>query len=103
MTIRNPFKQDELIRTFDTAVQLFSTRHSNLFTAGGQPHRSNGVASPFWQGYFDEPVTTIPKGTLAFAYYRAGQACHKEYMLSFANDGKLFPLSGQSNHQEQNS
>ncbi len=76
--MRNPFKTKFMRGNFEDAVKQYELRHRNFFGPGGQPHRMNGVASPFWRGFFGEPMTIIPTGTTAHAYYRAGQALGNE-------------------------
>ncbi len=88
--IRNPFRDAYKAQNFLAAVWMFKQRHRNLFNLEGQPHRLSGLASPFWRGYFGEVPALIPRDSLAWTYYRAGQACRREYNLTFAYTGRAF-------------
>lgn len=101
MTIRNPFSQPVLKRTFDVAVDMFKTRHRDLFSTSGQPHRLNGYASPFWQGYFKEPGLLVIKGSQGQAMFRAGQACQKAFDVKFQHDGKFVPIGAERHYPQQ--
>jgi hypothetical protein len=72
--MKNPFKTTFMRGNFEDAIRQYELRHRNFFNLHGQPHRQNGFASPFWRGFFGEPMTCIPTGTAAHAYYRAGKA-----------------------------
>lgn len=102
MTIRNPFSQPVLKRTFDVAVDMFKTRHRDLFSATRQPHRLNGYASSFWQGYFKEPGLLVIKGSQGQAMFRAGQACRKAFDdVEFEHDGKSISIGPKRHHPQQ--
>lgn len=98
MPLRNPFRVKLLQQSFDSAVQMFKDRHPNLFAVTGEPHRLNGVASPFWQGYFGEPGQLIQAGTISHAVFRAGQACRREFQTELPHDGRFIPIGAEKHY-----
>lgn len=101
VTIRNPFKDERLKKTFDGLIMLFQTRHKDLFSSDGQPHRLNGFASPFWRGYFGEVPGMVIKGTPAQASYRAGQACRKAFDVQFERNGMTIHIDSAHHYPQQ--
>lgn len=73
-TRRNPFKAGSaLARQFDGIMQAYATGHRDVIRAGVRC-MGNGWAVPFWKGYDGLPPYVIPRDSLAWACYRAGQA-----------------------------
>lgn len=73
---RNPFKAGSpLAKQFDGLLQAYAIGHKDLVREGGTVRcMGNGWADNFWLGYDSVPPWRVPKGTLAWASYRAGQA-----------------------------
>jgi len=79
--IRNPFRDPTMRGEFDAMVVAFRDKHKNLFRPDGSPHYGNGWAANFWAGYRNEQRgfykfrTRSDRQMIAYASYRAGQAC----------------------------
>ena len=72
---RNPFKPGSLLaKQFDGMLQAYASGHRDLLREQGTVRcMGNGWADNFWLGYDGCAPTRVPKGTLAWACYRAGQ------------------------------
>lgn len=77
---RNPFRNVLMRSNFDSCIQMFEKKHSNLFGKDGLPSRNNGIASVFWKGYyktmwgrgFDTPDS---RNSIAYPMWLAGRRC----------------------------
>lgn len=74
-TRRNPFKPGGMLaKQFDAILKAYADGHRDV-VRGGVRCMGNGWAVPFWHGYDGFPAGVMaPRGTLAWACYRAGQA-----------------------------
>ena len=73
----NPFKQKELKSVYDIMLGLARDKSSELYHKGAQ--RGGGLhRCAFWAGYNGQAVRWVPKGSIAWACLRAGQAYRKE-------------------------
>lgn len=73
-TRRNPFKPgDMLAKQYDGMLRAYSTAHPDVILNGARC-MGNSFAAPFWRGYDGaSPGPIAPRGSLAWACYRAGQ------------------------------
>lgn len=77
----NRFRDPTLRREYEAAMQMFVTKHRNLFQPNGARSAGNSVAGMFWRG-FDGIVLggawdAVSKKTLGYAHWRAGQDARK--------------------------
>jgi hypothetical protein len=77
----NRFRDPVLKKEYDAVMQMFLTKHQNLFSKDGSRSRGNGVANSFWLGYdgkfFGIGWDSNSKQTLMYAHWRAGQDAKK--------------------------
>lgn len=75
-TLRNPFKAGSVMaKQFDGMLQAYAEGHRDIVREGGKVRcMGNSMATSFWRGYDSTPPHIVPKGTPAWACYRAGQA-----------------------------
>lgn len=75
-TQRNPFKDGSVLaKQFDGMLKAYADGHKDVLREGGARRcMGNGWADNFWLGYDSAPPFRVPKGTPAWACYRAGQA-----------------------------
>lgn len=82
MAITNPFRDPDRRDKFDSIVKAWQMQHAMLFGPGGLPLRGNSVAEMFWRGYYDQKTghewDAASKQTLAYIWFRAGQAVRKQ-------------------------
>ena len=73
---RNPFRAGSpLAGQFDTMLKLYADGHKDVVLDGGKVRcTGNSWADNFWLGYESVQPVRVPKGTWAWACYRAGQA-----------------------------
>lgn len=81
----NKFRNRLMRQQYDSAVQMFTTKHRNLFWNGerrGQNGISYGseIATCFWRGFDGLQIglgytDKASRDTLGYAYYRAGEDC----------------------------
>lgn len=65
----NPFKAGSVMaEQFTNTLRAHVARHKDMRRGAG-----NNIASAFWKGVDRIPPITIPRGSLAWACYRAGQ------------------------------
>ena len=80
--IRCPFKNPDKRAKFNSAIKAWQQKHSILFYPDGTPARGNAVAESFWRGFRNQPMGTgwdaVSKDTLAYIWFRAGQAARRE-------------------------
>lgn len=77
LAVRNPFRDKNMRQAFDDAVRMYQTRHANLFTADGKPHRLNSWAGMFWRGFDGTTIgqwDSASRKTLSYPTWRAGAA-----------------------------
>jgi hypothetical protein len=83
----NKFRNQLMRQQYDLAVQMFKTKHRNLFW-NGERRGTNGisygssVAESFWKGFDGLKIgrgytDKASRETLGYAYYRAGEDCAK--------------------------
>lgn len=60
-------------RQFDGILKAYKEGHRDVIREGRIRCYGNGWANPFWKGYDGLPPTILPKDSLAYACYRAGQ------------------------------
>lgn len=79
-TIRNPFKQRDFARIFDTMITLARDPSSEMYLKDGGQHRGAMHRCAFWDGFNGmkrSPHAPSPQ-SLSWACYRAGQAYAKQ-------------------------
>jgi len=87
----NPFRHKIMRRHFDAAVQMYRSKHRDMFTPQGvrRSPAGNSFASYFWRGYDDLFIDynkwdRASRRMLAYAFYRAGNACRLERLAGAA-------------------
>lgn len=85
--MNNRFKDPTMRREYDAAMQMFTTRHRNLFMTNGERRRSpnygSSLATYFWGGFDGRTEGMFNFGdkasrnTVAYAHWRAGQDAAK--------------------------
>lgn len=73
---RNPFKAGGMFaRQFDGMLKAYAEGHRDVVREGGKTRcMGNAMATAFWRGYDSAPPALIPRDSLVWACYRAGQA-----------------------------
>ena len=83
----NKFRNQLMRQQYDSAVQMFKTKHRNLFwnedrRGANRISYGSSIAESFWKGFDDLEIgrgytDKASRETLGYAYYRAGQDCAK--------------------------
>lgn len=73
----NPFKQRDLARVYDVMLALARNPESELYHEG-KPRRGASHRCAFWDGFNGLRPGYIPRGTMAWACLRAGEAWAKQ-------------------------
>lgn len=88
----NRFSDPTLHREYEAVMQMFATKHRNLFQANGARSMGNSIAGMFWRG-FDGIVLggawdAASKKTLGYAHWRAGQDARKLANAAGSKEGE---------------
>ena len=75
MNIKNPFRNAEMRRYFDSYVGMY--RDGKLRNADGTPCCGGSNRSMFWRGYQGVTNLVAAKNSCNYAAFRAGQAVKK--------------------------
>jgi hypothetical protein len=78
--MRIPFRNRIYRKNYLLTLQVFQTRHRDLFQPNGQRRYGSSFAGLFWRGYDgikgpNQYVTRADKDTLGYVYWIAGRDC----------------------------
>lgn len=75
-SLKNPFRVGStFFKLFGGMLKAYSDGNRDVVRDGGTVRcMGNSMATAFWRGYDNAPPYTIPRNTLVWSCYRAGQA-----------------------------
>lgn len=71
----NPFQPgSQMARMYEGMLTIYASGHRDILREDGKARcMGNSMADNFWLGYDNAPPSRVPRNTLAWACYRAGQ------------------------------